>query len=114
MTLDNTILVPLTNSLYVPGKLRDLENVIVDVGTGYYVKKVRCGDYDPYSQDSRSPHQTRSQATKYYQSKVDYLQSNLETLQETILKKQDDLTFVTNVLQSKIQAQTATRNTKDR
>lgn len=93
---DNTILVPLTNSLYVPGKLRDLENVIVDVGTGYYVKK------------------TRSQATKYYQSKVDYLQSNLETLQETILKKQDDLTFVTNVLQSKIQAQTATRNTKDR
>lgn len=39
---DKTILVPLTNSLYVPGKLCDLENVIVDVGTGYYVKKV-CG-----------------------------------------------------------------------
>ena len=37
---DKTILVPLTNSLYVPGKLCDLENVIVDVGTGYYVKKV--------------------------------------------------------------------------
>jgi prefoldin alpha subunit len=35
-----TILVPLTNSLYVPGKLSDAENVIVDVGTGYYVKKV--------------------------------------------------------------------------
>ena len=38
---EKTILVPLTNSLYVPGKLRDLEHVIVDVGTGYYVKKVR-------------------------------------------------------------------------
>lgn len=38
--LDRTILVPLTNSLYVPGKLADLEHVIVDVGTGYYVKKV--------------------------------------------------------------------------
>lgn len=38
--LDRTILVPLTNSLYVPGKLSDTENVIVDVGTGYYVKKV--------------------------------------------------------------------------
>jgi len=95
---DTTILVPLTNSLYVPGKLNDLENVIVDVGTGYYVKK------------------TRAQATKHYQSKVDYLQSNLDTLQETILKKQEDLTFVANVLQSKIQAQSqvATRNTKDR
>jgi len=94
---DTTILVPLTNSLYVPGKLNDLNNVIVDVGTGYYVKK------------------TRAQATKHYQSKVDYLQSNLETLQETILKKQENLTFVVNVLQSKIQAQSqgGTHNTKD-
>ncbi|TFY83322.1 hypothetical protein EWM64_g692 [Hericium alpestre] len=37
---NKTILVPLTNSLYVPGKLCDAENVIVDVGTGYYVQKV--------------------------------------------------------------------------
>lgn len=35
------ILIPLTSSLYVPGKLTDTENVIVDVGTGYYVSKVR-------------------------------------------------------------------------
>lgn len=40
-TPDKTILVPLTNSLYVPGKLADTEHVIVDIGTGYYVKKVR-------------------------------------------------------------------------
>ena len=39
---DTTVLVPLTNSLYVPGKLSDAEHVIVDVGTGYYVKKVRA------------------------------------------------------------------------
>lgn len=36
------ILVPLTTSLYVPGVLADPENVIVDVGTGFYVEKVRC------------------------------------------------------------------------
>ena len=41
-----TILVPLTNSLYVPGKLSDTEYVIVDVGTGYYVKKVRVAYSD--------------------------------------------------------------------
>jgi len=35
------ILVPLTTSLYVPGTLADAENVIVDVGTGFYVEKVR-------------------------------------------------------------------------
>lgn len=38
--LDRVILVPLTNSLYIPGKLSDTENVIIDVGTGYYVQKV--------------------------------------------------------------------------
>ncbi|KAH9052329.1 hypothetical protein EDB87DRAFT_1541572, partial [Lactarius vividus] len=32
---DKTILVPLTGSLYVPGKLRDVENVVIDVSTGY-------------------------------------------------------------------------------
>lgn len=37
---DKTILVPLTNSLYVPGKLSDPDHVIVDVGTGYFVRKV--------------------------------------------------------------------------
>ncbi len=41
ITRDKTVLVPLTSSLYVPGKLRDVENVIIDVGTGYYVQKVR-------------------------------------------------------------------------
>jgi prefoldin alpha subunit len=34
------ILVPLTASLYVPGTLKDADNVIVDVGTGFYVEKV--------------------------------------------------------------------------
>lgn len=38
--LGKTILVPLTNSLYVPGELVDVQNIILDVGTGYYVEKV--------------------------------------------------------------------------
>ena len=32
---------PLTTSLYVPGTLADTEKVIVDVGTGFYVEKVK-------------------------------------------------------------------------
>ena len=35
------VLVPLTNSLYVGGTLSDPDHVIVDVGTGFYVEKVR-------------------------------------------------------------------------
>jgi hypothetical protein len=33
------ILVPLTQSLYVPGKISDVGRVLIDVGTGYYVEK---------------------------------------------------------------------------
>ncbi|KIJ67314.1 hypothetical protein HYDPIDRAFT_127204 [Hydnomerulius pinastri MD-312] len=83
-----TILVPLTNSLYVPGKLSDPEHVIVDVGTGYYVKK------------------TRAEATKYYETKVEFIRNNLETLSDTIQKKQDNMNYLINVMQAKIQAQT--------
>ncbi|KXN85524.1 putative prefoldin subunit 5 [Leucoagaricus sp. SymC.cos] len=84
---DKVILVPLTNSLYVPGKLSDTEHVIVDVGTGYFVKK------------------TRPQAIKYYEEKVDYLKSNLETLEDTIGKKRESVNYIVSVLQAKIQAQ---------
>ncbi|KAJ8597277.1 Prefoldin-domain-containing protein [Rhizopogon salebrosus TDB-379] len=82
---ETTILVPLTNSLYVPGHLSDSENVIVDVGTGYYVKK------------------SRAQATKYYETKVEYIRSNLETLQDTIQKKQENMNYLINVMQAKLQ-----------
>ncbi|EIM84967.1 Prefoldin-domain-containing protein [Stereum hirsutum FP-91666 SS1] len=92
---DKSILVPLTSSLYVPGKLCDLENVIVDVGTGYYVQK------------------TRAQAVKHYESKVQYIESNLDTLQEAIQKKQDNMGYLVNVMQSKLQAQPAGKNDKD-
>ncbi|KAI5115383.1 hypothetical protein M0805_001207 [Coniferiporia weirii] len=85
---DRTILVPLTNSLYVPGRLADLEHVIVDVGTGYYVKK------------------TRADATKHYSAKIDYVRENLDKLQETIAKKQDNLQYVANITAVKEQGGT--------
>jgi len=83
-----TILVPLTNSLYVPGKLSDPEHVIVDVGTGYYVQK------------------SRTQALKHYSTKVDYIRTNLETLEDTIQKKRENMNYLVNILQNKIQTQT--------
>ncbi|KAG6836977.1 hypothetical protein H0H93_016930 [Arthromyces matolae] len=85
-----TILVPLTNSLYVPGKLTDPDRVIVDIGTGYYIEK------------------TRPQALKHYSAKVEYIRTNLETLEDTITKKRDNMGYLTNLLQQKIQAQTQT------
>ncbi|RVW51405.1 putative prefoldin subunit 5 [Vitis vinifera] len=36
--LGKKMLVPLTASLYVPGKLDDADKVLVDVGTGYFIE----------------------------------------------------------------------------
>lgn len=36
--LGQIMLVPLTASLYVPGTLDDADNVLVDVGTGYFIE----------------------------------------------------------------------------
>ncbi|KAJ1303714.1 hypothetical protein OPQ81_008139 [Rhizoctonia solani] len=81
-----TLLVPLTNSLYVPGKLVNTENVLVDIGTGYYVSK------------------TRAEAAKYYQTKVDFITTNLNTLQTTIETKQQNMNYLLQVMQAKMQA----------
>lgn len=49
--------------------------------------------------------QTRAQALKHYESKVDYIRKNLETLQDTLQKKQDNLSYLITIMQSKLQAQ---------
>jgi len=68
--------------------LSDPDHVIVDVGTGYYVQK------------------TRAQALKHYSAKVDYIRTNLETLEDTIQKKRENMNYLVNILQNKIQTQT--------
>ena len=50
----------------------------------------------------RTP-QSRADATRHYQDKVDYVRKNLETLQETLQRKQDNLQVVGQIMQSKIQ-----------
>jgi prefoldin alpha subunit len=47
--------------------------------------------------------QSRAQATKYYETKVEYIRSNLETLQDTIQKKQENMNYLINVMQAKLQ-----------
>ncbi|CEG63799.1 Putative Prefoldin, alpha subunit [Rhizopus microsporus] len=84
---DKTILVPLTSSLYVPGKLSDVNKVIVDVGTGYFIEK------------------SVSDATTFYKDKVDFVKNNLGTLEKTITDKQSTLRAIVNVMQEKIQEQ---------
>ena len=41
------IMVPVTQSMYVPGKLKDANKCLIDIGTGYFVEKTR-GDADDF------------------------------------------------------------------
>ncbi|CUS23810.1 LAQU0S12e00540g1_1 [Lachancea quebecensis] len=65
---DQALLVPLSGSLYVKGKVKDNKKFLVDVGTGYYVEK---SDKD---------------ALEFYEKKIAKL--NKESVQiQTIIKE---------------------------
>ncbi|CAG8109266.1 unnamed protein product [Penicillium olsonii] len=70
------ILVPLTSSLYVKGRLTDREKVLVDVGTGFYVEK------------------TTAKAEEFYNAKVKDLETNLGELEKIVQTKSTQLRVV--------------------
>ncbi|KZS87340.1 hypothetical protein SISNIDRAFT_419702, partial [Sistotremastrum niveocremeum HHB9708] len=86
--INKPMLVPLTNSLYVPDKVAKPDSVIVDIGIGYSVEKVH----------SRGSVYTLSTEGRIHEP-------NIETLETTISKKQDNLSCVVNIMQAKLQAQ---------
>ncbi|KAK9478339.1 Prefoldin [Lipomyces japonicus] len=77
-------LVPLTSSLYVPGVLEDVETVIVDVGTGYFVEK------------------KPKEAVAFYENKVNTLQKNLADLETIVNGKMGNLRVVEDILRQKV------------
>lgn len=40
-TVGQEMMIPLTSMAYVPGQLVSNDRVMIDVGTGYYIQKVR-------------------------------------------------------------------------
>ena len=81
------ILVPLTGSIYVPGQLSDVNNVLVDVGTGYYV------DMEV------------KKAKEYFKRKIDYITKQIEKVQPLLHEKYRMKQVVIEILQYKVQAQ---------
>jgi len=89
---DKPILVPLTSSLYVPGKLADTSNVLVDVGTGYYIEKVcfihvYVFEISPRSLNANVCEKSTKDATKFYEKKVEELGTNLKKIEGYIQEK---------------------------
>lgn len=78
------LLVPLTSSLYVPGKLTDHEHVLVDVGTGFFVEK-----------DIAS-------ATDFYERKVKDLGESLKDLEGVVEGKARNVRMVEEVMRIRV------------
>ena len=78
------VLIPLSNSLYIPGQILNKDKYIVDIGTGYYAE--RNGE----------------QAIKYCIETMEVIDSNLNSVSQEIKKKRDFLDTVNIALQNKV------------
>uniref|UniRef100_A0A3P8YGC7 Prefoldin subunit 5 n=2 Tax=Esox lucius TaxID=8010 RepID=A0A3P8YGC7_ESOLU len=79
------LLVPLTSSMYVPGTLNDVEHVLVDVGTGYYVEK------------------NVNDTKEFFKRKIDFLTKQMEKIQPALQEKHGMKQAVIEVMNIKIQ-----------
>lgn len=80
------ILVPLSGSLYVPGKIKDNDKFLVDVGTGYFVEK------------------SAEKAIAFYEAKVTQCKKDSARVTEIIKEKSATVQRVDQVLREKVQA----------
>lgn len=85
------MLVPLTSSLFVRGELTDNQNVLVDVGTGYYIKQGV-----PRAQD-------------FFAKRAAQMKSSMDGIAEAIEQKQRQQNSVIDVIQQKAQARQEAR-----
>uniref|UniRef100_A0A668U9E7 Uncharacterized protein n=1 Tax=Oreochromis aureus TaxID=47969 RepID=A0A668U9E7_OREAU len=72
-------------NMYVPGTLNDVEHVLVDVGTGYYVEK--------NVEDSKA----------FFKRKIDFLTKQIEKIQPALQEKHAMKQAVIEVMNMKIQ-----------
>ncbi|RDA86007.1 hypothetical protein CP532_4859 [Ophiocordyceps camponoti-leonardi (nom. inval.)] len=81
-----SVLVPLTNSLYVRGELSDTDSFLVDVGTGFLVEK------------------KLKSAEQFYERKSQEISKNLQGLESIVQRKQTNVKAVEDVLRQKLMA----------
>lgn len=78
------LLVPLSGSLYVPGKVKDNNKFLVDVGTGYYIEK------------------SSEDAIKFFEGKVTQLNKDSTKVTEIITEKSRTIQRLDQVLREKV------------
>ena len=77
---DKEILVPMTSSLYVPGKCADVKKVTVEIGANFYVET------------------TIEKAEKFCDRKLEYIKKNMDNIDELIKNKNEQMNAVNQQL----------------
>lgn len=80
---EREIMVPLTSSLYVPGRIADPNNVLVELGTGYFVER---------------PLQA---AREFCDRKLKMLKDNMDSAANLINQRRRELEMVIQTIQKK-------------
>ena len=88
----NDVMVPLTQSMFVPGKTGKMGKVIVEIGTGYYVEKPIPA------------------AKEFLKRKVEYTSGNASRLEEIISVKRNNLESIMLVMTQRVRVQQAREN----
>ncbi|XP_075262221.1 prefoldin subunit 5-like [Convolutriloba macropyga] len=78
------ILVPLTDSLYVPGKLKNAGKVLIDVGTGYYVEM------------------SAEKACKFLEKRIEFINEETQKAQGILRQKVDMQQVCALMIQTKV------------
>lgn len=85
-------MIPLSASLYVEGELADTQNVLVDVGTGYFIK------------------QSGPRASDFFQRRIQSLSASMDDIAEAIGNARRQQSSVTDVMRSKMAARSQAHN----
>lgn len=91
MTEGKELMVPLTSSIYVPGRLADSRKVLIDIGTGFFVEK--------------SP----AAAEKHFARRATLLKDEADKTTQLHTQKRQQLEAVSAVLQRKTAEASAAR-----
>lgn len=81
---NDELLVPLTSSLYLPGKITTKDQYLVDIGTGYFVEKLA------------------DDAKKVYETKINKLNDDSSKLKSILVQKNEILNNINLVLRKKM------------
>ncbi len=73
---DKEILVPMTSSLYIPGKCKDIKKLTIEIGANFFVET------------------TVEKAEKFCDRKIESLKKNMDSIDKLIQEKNDQLNVV--------------------